>query len=468
MVEVLKCLASCDVTVGLLQDTKVGRLVNSLKRHLSPDGAALAKQTVDRWKQLVAGATASPPPPHPPPPPSGPSSSDRKRPRPSSSSSQPSPPPPPPPPSRSPSLLFPNHPQPLYSLADLPRPLSPSPASPISRSSSSPSALSSDQSVSLSADSPLPLYNPNLHHFPVPRASPPAPSSSAVAVVSTPTGDEDDPSSAAAEEYVGDVTSRKRTQAVGDEVDGEDMEGGPWGAGGTSTSAFTSSASAPPPPTCPVLVCSLVQMCVDRLSHPTSLSSLRSLGAIPVPLALSILSRATAEQLSRIEQFNPNLLEDTDCLWKGLTLKHWGGGESSAEAALESQRAAMTEGIGGWRALYFQKKAEKDDRIAALGEKMKRRGEEAKKEKKEKGIKPLNLQQATRTMQQQGQRRRGGGGGEGGQQLQSGGGGMGRPGEVGMRSRGSTPSKAAAVNRLSQLRKETSGVSKMFWTSRPQ
>ena len=395
--EVLRALLTSSMSVELLQSSRVGVLVNSLRRRMTGEGATLARRLVERWKAAVTAASAASAPPIAiaaaaalsPDPSVGPSPSPRKRRR-SSTPSSPSPSS-----SSSSSLLSAaGHPLPLYTLADLPRPLSPSPSHVIGRSHSSasssppspapPSALPSSATallLSSQGEGDLPLYNPNLHHFPLP---PPSASLSTVVPSPAETGDEEDEAA-----YVGDVTSRRRTRAGGDDGEEEEGSGGLW------------AASLPPPPTHPVQVCSLVQMCVDRLSHPSTLTSLTSLGLLPAPLALQILGRATAEQLRRVEELNPHLREDTQPLWRALTVRRWG-----EEAALERRRAAL--GLT-WRHVYDERLREKDERLQRLGLRLRAKGEEERRDKKERqAIKVMDVQQVKRSLQQQ--RGRGGGG----------------------------------------------------------
>ena len=427
--EVLRALLTCPMSVEALQATKVGLLVNSLRRRLKGEGAALAKRLLDRWKADVAHtATATAPSPGPPSsasqataaPTSSPASSASppppKRRRSSSPTPSLSPPPRSVPPSSS-SLLSPLLPLPRYSLADLPGPPSPSPALAAGRSASSasaPAAASAAAAATEAAPPPqgdddLPLYNPNQHWPYLPSSSA---SSSATTEPSTAEVEGEDGEAA----YVGDATSRKRTQAAGD---------------------LAEELALPPPPSHPVRVCSLVQLCVDRLSHPSRLPSLRSLGAIPPALALSVLSRASAEQLTRIEGLNPHLREDLEPLWKALAAKRWGD-----EAGLQRQREELQ---ATWRELFAAKTREGADRVARVGQRLRAKGEEERKERRERqAVKVMDPQQARRSLQQQRERRRGA--------VANGGGGALWP---------SAPAASRAVHRLSQLRKVSSEATRL-------
>ncbi len=59
IVEVLRALRTCDVSVELLHSTRVGVLLNSVRRELSDDGAALARQLIAQWKEVARSSTAA-------------------------------------------------------------------------------------------------------------------------------------------------------------------------------------------------------------------------------------------------------------------------------------------------------------------------------------------------------------------------------------------------------------------------
>ena len=67
IVEVLRALQTCDMTLELLHATKVGLLLNSVRRQLSDGGAAVAKQLIAQWKE-VARSTSAPTAATTPPP----------------------------------------------------------------------------------------------------------------------------------------------------------------------------------------------------------------------------------------------------------------------------------------------------------------------------------------------------------------------------------------------------------------
>ena len=480
----LTAMRALRVSVELLADTKAGLLINQLKRRLrSPQAIGLAKELIAAWKMAVSHTAAAAAPimggaaaqaerrlqsltlPTSAPSGSAPAEARKRRrswgsspaaaggssapaaPQRSASSSASS---------SSPSAVAADAPPlpPSYSLsAAAARAPSSSPSSRVLRPpspDSSPSFLSLPSPPLSSCKAALPLYNPNLY------------SSSTTSQLQRDGGlDEaverqaglegEDEEGFDADVLEAAASSRKRTRGLA-----------------LDESSLWLPSSLPPPPSCPVLVCSLVQLCVDQLSQPSSFAQLRSLGPLPAPLALAILARAPPEQLRRIEDHShPQLRADTDPLWRAIVQRRWGSGAGGEE---ERQLQRMRQAAGSWRSVFDAKVKEKDERVALLGQRLRARGEEERKERRERqGIRMLDNSQASRVLHRQRAKGGGAGGGRSGvsgyARASGAAGGEGAAHAVVFSS--SSQAQAASSSRLSQLRKASGAQSKSFWAKRP-
>lgn len=59
---------------------------------------------------------------------------------------------------------------------------------------------------------------------------------------------------------------------------------------------------------------SLQEICIRLLIE--NIDALEYTGGVPFDILQPILERANAEQLQRLEYFNPYLMDDTDPMWK--------------------------------------------------------------------------------------------------------------------------------------------------------
>ena len=491
-VEVVECLTAMRglrLTVELLAETKAGLLVNSLRKRLrTPQALSLARELIQAWKTQVTQLHIDPDTPQaqahaqtqPPAPSASPPAQSQARPPlpvpPSASAASPA--------SprrkrrRSAALLTSSAAvvpavstaPPSYSLTSLtfdPQPLSTLPSPPVPHSSSPPpscsqsalpSSSSSASSSSLfpplsSGEAALPLYNPNLHSsFPFPSPSgQPQRADGGLEAEEVEEGEAECDESTEQAAASADSTSRKRTRGglAGDEA------------------AVWLSSSLPPPPSHPVLVCSLVQMCVERLSQPGCLSQLRSLGPLPAPLTLAILARATAEQLRRIEDHShPQLRADTDELWQSIVRRTWSN-SSSSSSSYERQLQRLREALGSWRAVFDAKVKEKDERIQQVGLRLRARGEEERKDRQQRQAQLIDLRQATNSIHRKAMRGGAGRGGDGGSiGVRSVGGGGASAAAGGPSSASASATSKAVAHRLSALRKASGAQSRQFWAKR--
>ena len=370
------------MSLSVLQSTGAGLLLNRLRKELTGEEAEHARALLSRWKRIAAAETATAA--------AAAVSGEQQQ------------------------QQQPQQQQTAYTLDDLPRSAaashSPSAAPPLLSAAAACSASSSSSSAAsvapLAAASSLPVYNPNLHaaYYLQQKAST--------------GGAEADAVSAAGSAVSVDATSRKRTRR---EADFD------W----LSAASPSSSSSAASLPQSPVLICSLLQMCLDAMSGQAFLSSVSSLCPLPVPLALSVLARASAEDLRRIERCNAWLQDETDELWRALCLRRWGA-EAEADWGSRGQGGRLQ-----WRQLYDLRLREKDERLARLGQRLRQRLEGEKQEARRQAVKLMDAKQASSSIQGR-QRRRG---------------------PAAAQPEEPNEKKTSGVGRLQQLRKSSSSLS---------
>jgi len=461
IVEVMRALQTCDMTVELLQSTKVGVLLNTVRRELSEEGAAVAKQLIAQWKEVARSGTAnsttttivsssamSASAPtliasSSPAAATGDTTTD------SAVSSSPT---------RSASdALRASSERRKRKAADMSRSVSPDPPRPAYTLSDLPSlaysqlALSPAKAATYYSDTAshaLPLYNPN-HHSQQPQSAAAANGHSAEG------GDESHSGGADAEDDSGkadadiiadmDLTAKFKRQHMTD----VDLAG-----------------SHLPLPTSAVAVCSLQQMCVDHLAQPAVVNQLGSLPPLPQPLLLAILQRASVDCLRRVQAGSGWIKEaDLDELWKAAAVRRWGKQEVREEEERRS-RAKQQQTRSSWKAYYEKKEKEKENKLSQLGQRLKARVEEEKRDKKERqGIKTMDFKQATKQLEKRGKKQPTSAAASGGNN--GGGGGVSRSNSGGHSSVSADKRADKPANRLSALRKETGSVSQKFWSARP-
>lgn len=132
-----------------------------------------------------------------------------------------------------------------------------------------------------------------------------------------------------------------------------------------------------------VALCSLEQMCVDHIA--AHLDRYSFLDALPVSLMLRALAKASAEQLGRFEKANPRLLGETESLWRVLCKR-------SHPTVRESEKPASST----WKAWHAALAKRKDDKLSALGARLKAMQKDAVAEKQSNAVKPINMHSAAR------------------------------------------------------------------------
>ena len=469
IVEVLRALQTCDVTVELLQATRVGVLLNAVRKELSCEGAAVARQLIAQWKEAAKSAaaadtgtamsspatselSATAPKPLPSPSAVADTSSHSEAAAGRSSSS---------PAGSASDALRASSERRKRKAADMERSHSPQPAAtPLRSIADLPASLYTQHTLSPSkaatynsdaAAHALPLYNPN--HQPKQPQTAAAGDGQASVESAEQDGDAED------EMSIGllDPTA-KRKREFNSDVD--------------ISNAFL------PPPTTAVAVCSLQQMCTDYLSQPAVVSQLSALPPLPQSLLLAILQRAAVQSLRRVQAGSGWIKEaDLDELWKAAASKRWGKQEIQQEEDRRRKAARLAAGSssssrsgGGasssWRAFYEKREADADNKLSQLGLRLKARVEsEAKAKKERQGIKTMDLRQTSKQFEKQAKRQASASAAaSAGHDSGGSSGGISRSNSNG---HSSIPTEKRTVNRLTALRKETGGVSKQFWKSRP-
>lgn len=132
-----------------------------------------------------------------------------------------------------------------------------------------------------------------------------------------------------------------------------------------------------------VSLCSLEQMCVDHIA--AHLDRYSFLDALPVPLMLRALAKASAEQLGRFEKANPRLLGETEQLWRVLCKR-------SHPTVREDEKPANST----WKAWHAGLAKRKDDKLSALGARLKAMQKNAVAEKQSNAVKSINMHSAAR------------------------------------------------------------------------
>ena len=441
IVEVLRALQTCSMTVDVLQSSRVGVLVNSVRRELSEEGAALAKQLIAHWKEVARNGTAKATTLTPS---SIPVSGSVTRSSPARSASD---------------ALRATSERRKRKADDMTRAASPQSAvSPPYTISDLPSAAYTQQLLcparaatyyrDTAAAPTLPLYNPN-HHSQQPQTS----KAAANAHLGEDAADGGGSGGEKEEDEIGDVDreldlTAKRKRDHSTDVD---MVGSHY----------------LPLPTSAVAVCSLQQMCVDHLAQPTVVNQLSSLPPLPQPLLLAILQRAGVQCLRRVQAGSGWIKEaDLDELWKAAAMRRWGKQEVEAEEHKRGRTQQQNAAGSSWRAFYDKKEKDKESKLSQLGLRLKARVEEEKKEKKEKaGIKSMDIRQVTKQMEKRGKRQPtsvpGGGSADGSSGAVS------RSNSNGHSSSAADKRADKSSNRLSALRKESGGLSQRFWSARP-
>ena len=455
IVEVLRALQTCGMTVELLQSTRVGVLLNAVRRELSEDGAALAKQLIAQWKEAARSAAAAGSTvaassaaaqavlPVPAAAAAAVAAAGRSVSVPARSASD---------------ALRASSERRKRKAAALTRSLSPQPAarptytsiSDLPPSAFTQHALSPAKAATHHSDSAthsLPLHNPNHHSQRLQTAAVAGGQSGEASQCERRSGgeDEDDMDDASAENRADelDLTAKRKRQHTTD-VDMAD--------------------SALPLPTSPVAVCSLQQMCIDHLAQPAVVNQLGSLPPLPQPVLLAILQRASVDCLRRVQAASGWLKEtDLDELWHAAAVRRWGQQTLPQHAQLSSSATPQRpqQSTSSWRALYERREKEQESRLSQLGLRLKARVESERREKKEKqAIKHMDIQQATRQLEKRGKKHTAAG--EGG-----GSGGISRTDSHGHSAVTADRRADKSVNRLSALRKESGGQSQRFWSARP-
>ena len=449
IVEVMRALYTCDMTVELLQTTRVGVLLNSVKRHLSEEGAEIAKQLIAQWKETVriANATPAAQPTSAIPAQSAASINHHSEPAVSQSSVSPT--------LSASDALKASSERRKRRAADISRSVSPPPLlrsayaiSDLPPSAYAKHALSPASAAAYHTDTAahsLPTYNPNHHsHQPQTETATDGRSEEANDGDGRMEGetDRDDSGTVEGEVSVGDfdLTAKRRRQPNSDVV---------------------MAASYLPLPTSAVAVCSLQQMCVDYLAQPAVVNQLSALPPLPQPLLLAILQRASVDCLRRVQAGSGWMKEaDLDELWKAAAVRRWGKQEVAQKD--DERRTGRPHTASSWRAVYEKKEREKEDRLSEVGQRLKARVESERREKKERqAIKTMDVRQATKQLEKRGKKGKrqstnsavadGGVNGSSGNGI----------------SRSNSAGSSSSSNRLSALRKETGGLSQRFWSARP-
>jgi hypothetical protein len=132
-------------------------------------------------------------------------------------------------------------------------------------------------------------------------------------------------------------------------------------------------------------LCSLKQMCVDFIQlHLTQFTHFEALPSRLVPL---IFSKASAAQLRLIESNNPHLLSDTDILWRNLAMRNFPDFKGLKPANLTS-----------WSAVYQNLEAEKRAKLNSVGEKMRAKQAAAAMSKEANSVKSIDVNTAVKTL----------------------------------------------------------------------
>ncbi|XP_053698086.1 transcription elongation factor B polypeptide 3 [Sabethes cyaneus] len=101
----------------------------------------------------------------------------------------------------------------------------------------------------------------------------------------------------------------------------------------------------------------LFDMCIRLLQE--NIDLIDTFGGIPFDLLKPVIEKATAQQLMKLELFNPYLLEDTDILW-----------EQHCKRMFRSQKRKEEE-CESWREMYIRCSEERDAKLISLTQNIK-------------------------------------------------------------------------------------------------
>ncbi|XP_055523313.1 transcription elongation factor B polypeptide 3 isoform X2 [Wyeomyia smithii] len=101
----------------------------------------------------------------------------------------------------------------------------------------------------------------------------------------------------------------------------------------------------------------LFDMCIRLLQE--NIDLIDTFGGIPFDLLKPVIERATAQQLMKLEQFNPYLLEDTDVLW-----------EQHCRRTFRNQMRKQEE-CESWREMYIRCSEERNAKLISLTQNIK-------------------------------------------------------------------------------------------------
>ncbi|KAJ3414729.1 Elongin-A [Chytridiales sp. JEL 0842] len=137
---------------------------------------------------------------------------------------------------------------------------------------------------------------------------------------------------------------------------------------------------------------SLVALCTKTLcQNIDSIGSLETaLGTAPYHLMKPIFKRATRDQLEYILQWNPDMIEDTDELWKAFVVKDY----ADVRRAVEQPDFKPPD---SWRDYWKMRKEEVERRLELTRQKLNKRNKALEEQKEKKKIlvleKPLQTKQ---------------------------------------------------------------------------
>lgn len=100
----------------------------------------------------------------------------------------------------------------------------------------------------------------------------------------------------------------------------------------------------------PATVLSLYDQCLRVIQR--NIANLEYTGGVPFDILRPVLELATPEQLANVEHFNPQLMDDSDVLWKQHCARRF--------------RSKQREEMESWRDMYFRCQNEQEERLNSL------------------------------------------------------------------------------------------------------